>query len=1065
MTPDLDEAAAASSLSCDTLRSQHRLFLALSQVRNLPETLRLCLDSALQVSGMECGGIYLREHSYGLRLAHAVGLSGEFVEALGWHAADTTFTRQVLHGTPLYEWPPDWDNSLAEWGSIEGLRSFALLPIWHKQQVIGCVVVTSRKVEGLSLANRFALETMASLIGLLISESQADEALRASEARFEATFEQAAVGIAQLSLDGRWLRVNRKLCEILGYSRGELLALDFQSFIPQPDTAAADIESVRQLLANEIDSYAREKRYRRKDGSFVWINHTVSLARKPNGEPDYIIAVVEDIQARKLAEEVLRRFSRVIEQTASTIIITDNQGVIQYVNPRFVESSGYSVEEAIGKTPGLLKSGLTTVDEYRLLWRTIQGGDVWKGELCNRHRDGSLYWVSTIISPVRDEQGQITNFVGIHDDISERKQAEEALKESEAVLRKAQRMARIGNWKRDLRANTAMWSDTIYRILGRDPSLPPATFTEMAQYFTPESWEQLWAAIDKAIHDGTPYDVDAEVVRADGYRRWVHSHGEVGYDDSGAIIELNGMVQDITERKVAEQAQQRLARALKLLSQCRMALVHAQNEQQLLVDICRHGVKIGGYLMAWVGYAEDDAAKTVRPVAYSGHDEGYLDSAKVTWADTERGRGPTGTAIRNGITVVTHDYLNNPKMAPWREAAAKRGYQSSIALPLIVNQRVLGALNIYSAEPFGLGQEEVALLEELACDLAYGIDTLRNRIERKRAEAALAEREAQYHAVIDTTTDGFWIVGAQGRLLAVNDAYVRRSGYSREELLTMRISDLEAQESTMDIQAHVAKIQRVGTDLFESQHRTKAGDIWPVEINAAYWPEAGGRIFVFVRDINQRKILERQIIEVSTAEQERIGREIHDGIGQQLTAVGMLANSLERKLTQTQQLEEAKAANALVLYLQQLVGSAKSLARGLSPIQIGPDGFADALSLLVDGVRTWSGVDCRLAVSGEVGPLDEIVAVHLYRITQEAINNAIKHGHGDTIEVYLQGNEQRITLSVHDNGTGIDLEKKKTTGLGLHIMRYRAGIIGATFSINPVVDGGTLVECVWYRHS
>ncbi len=188
----------------------------------------------------------------------------------------------------------------------------------------------------------------------------------------------------------------------------------------------------------------------------------------------------------------------------------------------------------------------------------------------------------------------------------------------------------------------------------------------------------------------------------------------------------------------SEAGTRQLNRALKLLSDCNMALVQTEDEHKLLSEICRLIVEEGGYLMAWVGFAEQDEDKSVRPIAQSGFEEGYLDRANITWDDTERGRGPTGTAIRSGLTAVNQDFLSNPSMSPWREAALKRGYQSNIALPLTGNKGVLGAITIYSSDPKAFSPEEVSLLEELAGDLAYGIEALRTRAEHKLAEEKLA---------------------------------------------------------------------------------------------------------------------------------------------------------------------------------------------------------------------------------------------------------------------------------------------------------------------------------------
>lgn len=133
------------------------------------------------------------------------------------------------------------------------------------------------------------------------------------------------------------------------------------------------------------------------------------------------------------------------------------------------------------------------------------------------------------------------------------------------------------------------------------------------------------------------------------------------------------------------------------------------------------------------------------------------------------------------------------------------------------------------------------------------VGTISDVTERKRVELALAEREAQYRAVIETAADGIWVTDEEGRFLVVNEAYVRRSGYNREELLTMRIADLEVQESPDDVRAHIEKVRRTGSDLFETWHRAKSGEVWPAEVSAAYSQNAGGRFFGFLRDLTERK--------------------------------------------------------------------------------------------------------------------------------------------------------------------------------------------------------------------
>jgi diguanylate cyclase (GGDEF)-like protein/PAS domain S-box-containing protein len=182
----------------------------------------------------------------------------------------------------------------------------------------------------------------------------------------------------------------------------------------------------------------------------------------------------------------------------------------------------------------------------------------------------------------------------------------------------------------------------------------------------------------------------------------------------------------------AEETLARLVREHRAVSICHQTLMRAVDEQILLDDICRIVCEEAGYRMAWVGFAEHDEAKSVRPVASAGFDNGYLEFLKITWADTDWGRGAVGTAIRTGRSVCLQNYATDPVCIPWRAEALQRGYLSGIALPLKDESGVVfGTLNMYSPEPNAFTSEEVRLLEELAGDLAFGIRVLRTRAERK----------------------------------------------------------------------------------------------------------------------------------------------------------------------------------------------------------------------------------------------------------------------------------------------------------------------------------------------
>jgi PAS domain S-box-containing protein len=223
------------------------------------------------------------------------------------------------------------------------------------------------------------------------------------------------------------------------------------------------------------------------------------------------------------------------------------------------------------------------------------------------------------------------------------------------------------------------------------------------------------------------------------------------HDRNGEITGVLAVGRDLSERRRAEEALNRLNRELHAISNCNQTLMKAEDEQTLLDEICRIVCEEAGYRLAWVGYAENDEAKTIRPVAWGGVEEGYLAEARITWADTERGRGPAGTSIRSGKSSCIQDFATTPHAAPWRENALQRGYRSALSLPLKTGKaETFGALIIYSTEPNAFTPNETRLLDELAGDLAFGIQALRNRSELKRSEEVAKARLRMLETAYET---------------------------------------------------------------------------------------------------------------------------------------------------------------------------------------------------------------------------------------------------------------------------------------------------------------------------
>ncbi len=243
---------------------------------------------------------------------------------------------------------------------------------------------------------------------------------------------------------------------------------------------------------------------------------------------------------------------------------------------------------------------------------------------------------------------------------------------------------------------------------------------------------------DRLNQAGQPTDVEYRVLRPDGETRWIHDHAYPVMGPLGELERVVGTARDVTARKLADLALARSSRALQMLSECNRALTRIEEEAALLAEICRLAAEVGGYRMAWVGYALDDAARTIQPMAHAGYDEGYLAAVPLSWDDmTPGGQGPAGQCIRTGQARLSGDIARAENQFHGGAEALPRGYRSAIFLPLRNPQRSFGLLGLYASEPQQFADEEVGLLQELADNLAFGLGALRSRQERSRIEAAV----------------------------------------------------------------------------------------------------------------------------------------------------------------------------------------------------------------------------------------------------------------------------------------------------------------------------------------
>lgn len=332
------------------------------------------------------------------------------------------------------------------------------------------------------------------------------------------------------------------------------------------------------------------------------------------------------------------------------------------------------------------------------------------------------------------------------------------------------------------------------------------------------------------------------------------------------IGHLANMVDEMAISLTSKSELLRLNRALEVLSKANRALVHATSEAEQLQQICQIIVDVGGYRMTWVGFAENDEAKTVRPVAQYGYSDGYLERAHITWADSERGRGPTGSAIRTRSPQVNLDFENNKMLAPWKEDALRRGYRSSTAIPLMSELHVIGALTIYSEVVDAFNTQELQLIKELADDLAFGIMTQRLRRSHEEALLAVHQSEQRFHTAFMASPDALAITSLEdGEFLEINDSYTTIVGWTKEDIRGKTVKDINVWRYPQERQKLVQPLLHSGECMnLEAEFVRKDGSCF-IGLLSAHLMQIEGKtcILSIFRDISAQKAAQEQIHNLS----------------------------------------------------------------------------------------------------------------------------------------------------------------------------------------------------------
>ena len=364
-------------------------------------------------------------------------------------------------------------------------------------------------------------------------------------------------------------------------------------------------------------------------------------------------------------------------------------------------------------------------------------------------------------------------------------------------------------------------------------------------------------------------------------------------------------------------------------------------------------------------------------------------------------------------------------------------------------------------------EQLVARLRELEAKIdARELQTATQTTERRRDQTALRDREAHLRAILETAVEGIITIDQRGNIESFNSAAETIFGYTADEIIGRNVKVLMPAPYRQEHDGYLANYERTGHAKIigigrEVMGQRKDGTVFPMDLSVSEVKLEDRRLFTgFVRDITDRKRLEKEILEICDREQHRIGQGLHDGLCQHLAGIELMSQVLEEKLSKKSQAASTHASR-FAQHVREAISQTRMLARGLSPISIEADGLMSALQELAGTITKLFGIECRFECEEPLLIRNNAAATHLYRIAQEAINNAIKHGKAREVVMALERSGEQMRMQIKDNGAGFSNDLQDNSGMGLRIMKYRASMIGASLEIQRRNGKGTTVVCTF----
>ena len=872
------------------------------------------------------------------------------------------------------------------------------------------------------------MERQRDLLQIQIEElGRAHSALKISHQRFSELHEQAPVGYLTFDAQGRIRAINAEAMRLLGAARRSLIGKPFAGYVEKADRKKF-LEHLGRIRRTPM-RVADDLRLVAADGTVRHVHMTTDRHHDAEGRSSLFLSTIEDVTELRAVSASNAHLSAIVESSPDAIFSIMRDGLFRSWNPGAERLFGYGKDEMLGRHILILVPEDRIEESVGIPKKVISGEQVSPFETVCLRKDGTAVEVEVSFSSIM-EGSDVTAVTAVVRDIAERKATAERLRRKAELLSLAQEGARMGVFEWDLVTNQAYWMPEMEELMGMKlEAMPDNLEPWFAQIHAEDSVRmeesyQAWIGTD--LRDVTEH----YRFFSNGGERWFELRGRITRAPDGTALKMIGTNLDITARKLAEKKLEESER----------------RERERATDLKTQLAALMDTVPTPVMIAQDP---------FCLHITGNRAAEELL-------RIPEGAEI--SLTA-----FGKKRPSHFRIVKDGRELRSS-QLPAQLAARGIPVQDFEFSLVFddGTSREMLAYatpLRDGAGRERGSITVLVDITGRKQAEAALRESQQRLQGIVGSAMDAIISTDSERRILLFNAAAERMFRCSADEALGTPFDRFIPMRSRAAHEGHhrhfseTGETSRVMGNLGAVSGLRADGEEFPVEASISQVEIGSGKIFtVILRDVTERKRLEQDVLEISEIERGRIGQDLHDDLGQQLAGLWFFSATIEKNL-RAERSAQADTVARIAGQLDKALALTRSLARGLQPVVAEPGGLMAALSELAERSAELFKLRCRLECRRPVEVHDPAAATHLYRIAQEAVTNAARHGHAKRISVLLSSSEKDLMLTVNDDGSGVQEPAQTHNGMGIRTMKYRAEAMGGSLIFRNKPRGGTTVIC------